>query len=59
MEENNGALRLDSLQAVEEWLAHQRRRINEIMIRQRELAATQAQHRAEWEAVQHRWEDEQ
>lgn len=59
MEEKNGALRLDSLQDVEEWLTHQRRRINEIVIRQRELAATEAQLRAEWEVLHRQWEDEQ
>ncbi|KQR18734.1 hypothetical protein [Deinococcus sp. Leaf326] len=45
-----------SARQIEAWLERQRRRVQEIVARREELAATEAQQRAEGEEVQRRWE---
>ncbi|WP_156372968.1 hypothetical protein [Deinococcus sp. Leaf326] len=49
---------LTSLQEVDEWLAHQRRRVQEIVTQRQELVAAEAQRQAEWEEIQRQWEDQ-
>lgn len=44
-----------SVQEVDEWLAHQRRLVHEIVTRRQELAAVDAQRQAEWEEIQRQW----
>ncbi|WP_156372729.1 hypothetical protein [Deinococcus sp. Leaf326] len=46
-----------SAREIEAWLEQQRRRVQEIVARREELAATEARRRAEWEAVRRRWEN--
>ncbi|KQR18885.1 hypothetical protein [Deinococcus sp. Leaf326] len=44
-----------SAREVDEWLAHQRRLVQEIVTRRQELAAVDAQRKAEWEEIQRQW----